>query len=84
MNRREFFRRIVPNLGDSDDSGATQPHSVAQTSKSVRLTEEQRFLRAMALGIDPATVSPGRLEELVPDPEPTSSPMKRERLETED
>ncbi len=29
------------------------------------MTEKELFLRAMALGIDPATVTPGQLEKLV-------------------
>jgi hypothetical protein len=37
----------------------------------------------MAMGIDPATVTPGRLEELVPDPEPQSTSPKNMPLNIE-
>lgn len=81
MNRREFFCRLVPFLGQTKDAEKTsgQPERPVR----IRLTENERFLRAMAMGIDPATMTPGQLKELVPDPEPQTPPQKRERLDGE-
>lgn len=81
MNRREFFCRFVPFLGQA--SGTAQAPEQAERPLGVRLTEAERFLRAMAMGIDPATLTPGQLEALVPDPEPQPTPPKQERLDSE-
>ncbi|WP_243547028.1 hypothetical protein [Pseudodesulfovibrio tunisiensis] len=82
MKRREFFSRFVPGLGQTVDAAKTSEQ--VEQPERVRLTEKERFLRAMAMGIDPATVTPGQLEELVPDPEPQSTRPKREQLDSED
>lgn len=41
-------------------------------------------MRAMAMGIDPATVTPGQLEALVSDAKPTSTTLKKEHVDAED
>jgi hypothetical protein len=81
MKRREFFSRFAPALDQTVDAAKT-PMQSRQPAR-VRLTENERFLRAMAMGIDPATVTPGRLEELVPDPEPQSTSPKNMPLNIE-
>ncbi|SNR74418.1 hypothetical protein SAMN04488503_0984 [Humidesulfovibrio mexicanus] len=81
MNRREFFCRFVPFLGQAVDAEKTS--SRPEHPARIRLTENERFLRAMAMGIDPATMTPGQLKELVPDPEPQTPPQKQERLDSE-
>ncbi|MFK4765512.1 hypothetical protein ACI3L3_12155 [Desulfobaculum sp. SPO524] len=62
MKRREFFSRILGGFAAAQDEDAPQP-----------LSERELFMRAMAMGIDPATVTPGQLRELVPDAEPQST-----------
>lgn len=81
MKRREFFSRFVPVLDQTVDAAKTPKQTVLPAR--TRLTENERFLRAMALGIDPATVTPGQLENLVPDPELQSTPSKKEQLDSE-
>ena len=63
MKRREFFSRFIPGKGQKD----TQPENNhdRQEPPKAPLTENERFLRAMALGIDPATVTPGQLDKLI-------------------
>ncbi|ACS78425.1 hypothetical protein [Maridesulfovibrio salexigens] len=63
MNRREFFSRFVSPKRQGD----AKKESVQEQEKTKKtpLTEKELFLRAMAQGIDPATVTPGQLEELV-------------------
>ncbi|MFW5500973.1 MULTISPECIES: hypothetical protein [unclassified Maridesulfovibrio] len=63
MNRREFFSRFVsPKRQRDRQKGPVQEH---EKSEKTPLTEKELFLLAMAKGIDPATVTPGQLEELV-------------------
>ena len=63
MNRREFFSRFVsPKRQNEKREESVQER---EEDKKTPLTEKELFLRAMAQGIDPATVTPGQLEELV-------------------
>lgn len=63
MKRREFFSRFIP--GKSQTEGKAETVHSEKEQKKAPLTEKELFLRAMALGIDPATVTPRQLEELV-------------------
>ncbi len=59
MNRREFFTRINPFQGDAptgNDATITERKAAVQNDL---------FRLAMARGIDPATVDPERLPELL-------------------
>lgn len=70
MKRRDFFRRLRP----LEANGRTAADSVLQPgAKAPRsLTDNERFLRAMALGIDPATVTPEHLDILISATEPST------------
>ncbi|WP_319542512.1 hypothetical protein [uncultured Pseudodesulfovibrio sp.] len=69
MKRREFFSRFIPRKGHTEEvEGDVQQQ---EKPKKAPLTENECFLRAMALGIDPATVTPGQLEKLVSESEPS-------------
>jgi hypothetical protein len=57
MNRREFFARFNPFRADLDQSPAPGTKSPSGRNELFRL--------AMARGIDPATVDPERLPELL-------------------
>ena len=63
MKRREFFSRLIPGKSQKENVSETvqQKESLPKTPMS----ENEQFLRAMALGIDPATITPGQLEKLV-------------------
>jgi len=63
MKRREFFSRFLPGTSHTEKKSETDS-SHKEPPKSP-MTEKELFLRAMALGIDPATVTPGQLEKLV-------------------
>jgi hypothetical protein len=63
MTRRDFFQRLFP--WRASDPTTAGPESVAESPGSVAMREREIFLEAMRLGIDPATVDPRRLEELV-------------------
>ncbi|MFO7596396.1 MAG: hypothetical protein R6W92_08640 [Desulfocurvibacter africanus] len=63
MKRREFFSRFIP--GKSQQEKVSKPVRSQEAPNKAPTTENERFLRAMALGIDPATVTPGQLEKLV-------------------
>lgn len=67
MKRREFFSRFVPQKDRNEESLETVRKEEEKTKPP--MTENERFLRAMELGIDPATVTPGQLEELVSNSE---------------
>ncbi|BDQ38735.1 hypothetical protein SYK_30950 [Pseudodesulfovibrio nedwellii] len=67
MKRREFFSRFIPRKGHTEEV-----EDVVRQQKEPEkapLTENECFLRAMALGIDPATVTPRQLEKLVSESE---------------
>lgn len=57
MNRREFFARSNPLRADSRESSARYELTVSDRN--------ELFMLAMAKGIDPATVDPERLPELL-------------------
>ena len=57
MNRREFFARSNPLRAGSGER-ATAPELTV-------LDRNELFIQAMAQGIDPATVDPERLPELL-------------------
>ena len=63
MKRREFFSRLIP--GKSHKKNVSETVHQKESLPKAPMSENERFLRAMALGIDPATVTPGQLEELV-------------------
>lgn len=63
MKRREFFSRFIPRK--SQQEKATENVQNSESPKKAPMTENELFLRAMAMGIDPATVTPGQLEKLV-------------------
>ncbi|TIH15934.1 hypothetical protein D0S45_10165 [Marinifilum sp. JC120] len=63
MNRREFFGRFISPKAQSEEQ--QKPVQKQEERKKTPLTENELFLLAMAKGIDPATVTPGQLEELV-------------------
>lgn len=63
MDRREFFRRFIPDKNRSEEEPETVRKKMDSTK--VSMSEKELFLRAMELGIDPATVTPGQLEKLV-------------------
>lgn len=71
MNRREVFRRFIPfgDHGAKDVANAPRPEERPRPP----LTDNERFLRAMALGIDPATVTPGQLDILISESEPSTT-----------
>lgn len=57
MNRREFFARNNPLRTDLGDR--------ATAHELTAIDRNELFMRAMAQGIDPATVDPERLSELL-------------------
>ena len=57
MNRREFFARSNPLRNDL--RGRDTPHELTASGRN------ELFMLAMARGIDPATVAPERLSELL-------------------
>ena len=63
MKRREFFSRFIP--GKSPKKSVSETVHQKEPLPKHPISENERFLRAMALGIDPATVAPGQLEKLV-------------------
>ncbi|WP_421899432.1 hypothetical protein [Maridesulfovibrio sp.] len=65
MNRREFFSRFVSPKRQNEKRDESVQEQEQEEDKKTPLTENELFLRAMAQGIDPATVTPGQLEELV-------------------
>ncbi|WFS63083.1 hypothetical protein LF599_02680 [Pseudodesulfovibrio thermohalotolerans] len=71
MRRREFFSRLIP-FGDQ-----AREHAPQATSRPEEVTapptEKELFLRAMAMGIDPATLTPGQLETLISESEPSTT-----------
>lgn len=67
MKRREFFSRFIPKINWDEESLQTVAKEAEQPKPA--MTENELFLRAMKLGIDPATVTPGQLEELVSNSE---------------
>lgn len=70
MKRREFFSRFIPKRSQAE--GGSGPVQREEDAQKPPMTENERFLRAMALGIDPATVTPGQLETLIPESEPST------------
>lgn len=51
-----------------------QPRGTAQSTETTTpMTEKELFLRAMAMGIDPATVTPEQLETLISKSAPTTT-----------
>lgn len=69
MTRREFFRRLFPSRDSapSSETVAAGPPGEA--------CQRELFMEAMRLGIDPATVDPGRLRRLLArgDPAPLTN-----------
>ncbi|MCG8532368.1 MAG: hypothetical protein MI749_17145 [Desulfovibrionales bacterium] len=63
MKRRDFLRRFIPTTSQEEKEPETVRHE--ESSKRPAMTENELFLYAMAQGIDPATITPGQLEELV-------------------
>lgn len=63
MKRREFFSRLIPGKNQKKDAQKTIQQK--ESLPKAPMSENERFLRAMELGIDPATITPGQLEELV-------------------
>lgn len=63
MKRREFFSRLIP--GKSQKKNVPETVHQKELLPKAPMSENERFLRAMELGIDPATITPGQLEELV-------------------
>lgn len=63
MNRREFFSRFISQKAKGKEKQESNQNQ--EECKKTPLTENELFLLAMAKGIDPATVTPGQLEELV-------------------
>ncbi|WP_207261453.1 hypothetical protein [Desulfovibrio sp. Huiquan2017] len=71
MKRRELFRRFIP-FGNHDQKDVANAPRAGERPRPP-LTENERFLRAMALGIDPATVTPGQLDTLISESEPSTT-----------
>ncbi|KAB1440272.1 hypothetical protein [Pseudodesulfovibrio senegalensis] len=82
MERRAFFRRFIP--GSDRPAHARKACDATGEPEQEPLTENELFMRAMAMGIDPATVTPGQLEALVSDAKPTSTTLKKEHVDAED
>ncbi len=80
MERRAFFRRFIPG---SDRSSAPEALDANREVEQKPLSENECFLRAMAMGIDPATVTPGQLEALVSDAKPSQTTPKKEHADAE-
>lgn len=58
MRRRTFFQKFIPL------AHGRAPHG-PETAQGPEPSEGELFVRAMAMGIDPATLSPGRLRALL-------------------
>ncbi|NDV18458.1 hypothetical protein GO013_03375 [Pseudodesulfovibrio sp. JC047] len=72
MKRRAFFSQFIPKKRHTEEveNSASQSPQPSQAP----LTENECFLRAMELGIDPATVTPGQLQQLVSTSESSTRP----------
>jgi len=63
VKRREFFSRLMP-FGTRTGEDAP-PKGARSEETTAPLTEKELFLRAMAMGIDPATVPIEQLETMI-------------------
>ena len=70
MKRREFFSRLIPFKNQTRKDVQKDASQTEEATAS--LTEKELFLRAMAMGIDPATLTLEQLEALISESEPST------------
>jgi hypothetical protein len=71
MKRREFFSSLMPFGNQAREHLPKNTPRSEETAAS--LTEKELFLRAMALGIDPATVTQKQLETMISESAPSTT-----------